>query len=202
MALPPRAALSGAAATVVRWPMPHVRLVQLIGSHKVRIARALGRQVRGFSANYASMDSAALESSFGRVLGHVEHYLTTGDDTGLRNHTAHTAQLRSALGFRANDFMLASLVFLPVMRRFLIEQATDLQSGLRDYEAFEAVAIPLLAEAALSFRRAAAANHATIQDEDDDEITAPMGRTEPVGARRFNIELVIGEPADEHSPFT
>jgi hypothetical protein len=181
--------------------MAHDHLIQLIGSHKVRIARALSRQVRGLSPNYASLDTAALEASFIRVLGHVGQFLTTGDDASLKNHAAHTAQLRSALGFRIDDFMMATLVFLPIIRQFLLEHARDLPTGLREYEAFEAAAIPVMAEAATSFRRAMA-GHETIGDDDlEDEITTPTHRA-VVPARRasFTLETVTGE-ADEELDF-
>jgi hypothetical protein len=182
--------------------MAHAHVVQLIASHKVRIARALARQVRGMSPNYATLDGPALEASFVRVLGHVAQYLTTGDDSGLKNHAAHTAQLRSALGFRVDDFMLATLVFLPVMRQFLLEHARDLHTGLRDYEAFESVAIPLMAEAANAFRRTGATQNRTFGEDDDDEITAPMGRpVEVVRGRGFAIESVIGDDKEELTPF-
>ena len=182
--------------------MAHERVVSLLTSHKVRIARALTRQVRGLSPNYASLDVDALEASFVRFVGYAAHFLTTGDDTSLKNHTSHTAQLRSALGFRVDDFMLATLVFLPVIRQFLLEHARDVQSGLRDYEAFEAVAIPLMAEAATTFRRAAA-DFTDIADDDSEEITAPTGkRHRPSGGQRsFLLESVTGDASDELTPF-
>jgi hypothetical protein len=182
--------------------MAHEHVVRLLTTHKVRIARALTRQVQGMSPNYATLDVDALESSFVRFVGYAAHYLSTGDDSSLKNHAAHTAQLRSALGFRVDDFMLATLVFLPVIRQFLLEHAPDLKSGLREYEAFEAASIPLMAEAATTFRRAAT-NFADIGDEDDDEITAPAGkRHSSANNRRFTIESVTGEASDELTPFT
>jgi hypothetical protein len=182
--------------------MAHERVVSLLSSHKVRIARALTRQLRGMSPNYASLDVDALEASFVRFVGYAAHYLSTGDDTSLRNHAAHTAQLRSALGFRLDDFMLASLVFLPVIRQFLIEHARDLPTGLKDYEAFEAVAIPMMAEAASTFRRAAA-NFVDVADDDSDEITAPTGKRHRPSEkpRPFALESVTGDAVDELTPF-
>jgi hypothetical protein len=183
--------------------MPHERIVSLLTSHKVRIARALTRQVRGLSPNYATLDVDALEASFVRFVGYTAHFLTTGDDTSLKNHAIHTAQLRAALGFRVDDFMLATLVFLPVIRQFLLEHSQDVQSGLRDYEAFEATAIPLMAEAATTFRRAGAGFADIADDDDDDEVTAPTGkRHRPSGKpRSFSIESVTGEATDELTPF-
>jgi hypothetical protein len=185
--------------------MSHDRIVSLLTSHKVRIARALTRQVRGLSPNYATLDVDALEASFVRFVGYAAHFLMTGDDTSLKNHAVHTAQLRSALGFRVDDFMLATLVFLPVIRQFLLEHSPDLSSGLREYEAFEAVAIPMMSEAATTFRRASA-DFADIADDDSDEITAPTGkRHRPSGKqatpRNFLLESVTGDATDELTPF-
>jgi hypothetical protein len=117
--------------------------------------------------------------------------------------TSNIAQLRQALGFRVDDFLLAGLSFMPVMRRFILEHARDTREGLNDYEAFEAIAIPLIAELARVFRHAGVGD-ASIDDDDDDDITVPNGRpgrpaVSQLGA--FVIERVVGD-ANEESPFT
>jgi hypothetical protein len=175
--------------------MPHEHLVAVIGSHKVRIARALGRQVRSLSPNYASLETGALESSFVQMLTHIARFFETGDDASLKEFTAHTAQLRRALGFGQQDFVLAMLVFLPVLRQFLIEQRGDIARGMKDYEAFEAVALPMIAEASMIFRQVST----EFDDDDDGEVTVPKGR--PTGRNRFAIESVLGGPEVERSPF-
>ena len=185
--------------------MSQERVVALIGSHRVRIARALVRQIRHLSPRYATVDPDALEQSLQRILGVVSHFLQTGDDSSLRNLTNHTAQLRQALGFRVDEFMSAGLAFLPVMRRFLLEHARTIQQGLLDYEYFEAVAIPLLSELARMFRVAAAANaemFSSFDDDEDDDITLP-NRLAAVGQPgAFKIERVVGSDDEELTPFS
>ncbi len=190
--------------------MSQARVVALIQSHRVRIARALVRQIRTLSPRYATVDPDALEQSLQRILSVVAHFLQTGDDASLRNITNHTAQLRQALGFRVDDFMSAGLAFLPVMRRFLLEHARSIEEGLADYETFEAVAIPLLAELARMFRIAAAENAeafgAITSDDDDefsdDDITLPNRLADVGRPGAFKIERVVGGDDEEFTPFS
>jgi hypothetical protein len=92
------------------------------------------------------------------------------------------------------DFLLATLVFLPVMRQFLVEHSQDRAAGMRAYEEFEAIAIPVIAETATMFRQVT-----TDFDDDDADITKPDGRARAAG--RFAIESVVGGPDDELNPF-
>ncbi len=66
--------------------------------------------------------------------------------------------------------------FFSVIRRFLLEHARTIEIGLADDEAFEAVAIPLIAELARMFRVASATNAQADHDgfdDDNDDITIP-----------------------------
>ena len=181
--------------------MAHERVVALIQSHRVRIARALVRQIRSLSSRYRTVEPAALEMSLQRILVVIARYLETGDDQALTATASNTAQLRQALGFRVDDFMAAGLSFLPVMRRFIVEHAKDIRQGLDDYEAFESVAIPLLAELARVFRHAGV-DHSGISsdDDDDDDITIPNQPRAKRTLLPFAIERVVG-PQSEESPF-
>jgi hypothetical protein len=186
--------------------MSKQRVVALITSHRVRIARALVRQIRSLSSRYATVDPQALEMSLQRLLVAIARFLETGDDTVLRTATMNTAQLRQALGFRVDDFMAAGLSFLPVLRRFLVEQAPSVQVGLNDYETFEAVAIPILAELARMFRYAGVEGSPVdsefgdiSDDEDEDDITMPNRQL--AGQLQFAIERVTGADSEE-SPFS
>ena len=183
--------------------MGHARIVKLIGSHRVRIARALVRQIRALSAQYRTVEPEALEQSLQRLLIVIARFLETGDEAPLKAATANTAQLRQALGFRVDDFLLAGLSFMPVMRRFILEHARDTREGLDDYELFEGVAIPLIAELARVFRHAGADPGADFGD-DEDDITLP-NRPHPGQHKsqigNFAIERVTGD-ASEESPFS
>lgn len=175
--------------------MSHERVVILLGSHKVRIARALVRQMRGLSPRYASLEAGALEENLVRLLGLIARFLETGDDSSLRSHTSYTAQLRHALGFQLRDFMLANLSFMPVLRRFLVESAPTLEQGLADYEALEAVALPMMANAATLFEEAAT------EFDDDDDITLPNQKRGSLRGSAFSIERVTGSAEDEMVPW-
>ncbi len=175
--------------------MSHERVVELLGSHKVRIARALVRQMTTLSPRYAGLEQKALEENLIRLLTLTARFLETGDDSSLRNHTAYTAQLRQALGFRVGDFMLATFSFMPVLRRFLVESAPDLKSGLENYEALEAVAIPLMANAAALFNEAADDGL-----DDDDDITVP-NQKRPGSLSQWSIERVTGSADEEILPW-
>lgn len=175
--------------------MSHERVVELLGSHKTRIARALVRQMRALSPAYAELDAHALEENLVRLLTLTARFLETGDDSSLKTHTAYTAQLRQALGFGVADFMLANLSFLPVLRRFLIESASTVSEGLSDYEALEAVAIPIMAHAAALFSQSAMPD-----DDDDDDVTQPNARR-PQLSTGFSIERVTGTADEELVPW-
>lgn len=170
----------------------------------MRIAKALGRQIRAASVQYRSIEVEALEQSLQRLLVVIARYLETGDEAPLKAATSNTAQLRQALGFRVDDFLLAGLSFMPVMRRFILEHAHDLREGIDDYELFEAVAIPLIAELARVFRHAGADPSSDFgDDDDDDDITMP-NRGNPSHKSQlghYAIERVTGD-ASEESPFS
>lgn len=178
------------------------RIVKLIGSHRVRIAKALGRQIRTLSPQYRTVEPEALEQSLQRILLVIARYLETGDESPLKATTSNTAQLRQALGFRVDDFLLAGLSFMPVMRRFILEHARDVREGLEDYETFEAVAIPLIADLARVFRHAGA-DHSSDFDDGEDDITMPNRQVPPRQSQigYFEIERVTGDPSEE-SPFS
>ncbi len=184
--------------------MANERTVELLTSHRTRIARALVRQIRALSERYATIDPQALEMSLARILNVVTLMLKTGDQTVLKAAVLNTAQLRQALGFRVDDFMAAGLAFLPVCRRFILDHARTLEEGIEDYEAFEAIGIPLLSELARVFRHAGkndvrGAPYASISDDDDlgeDDITVPNGQRS-LSVLPFMIERVTGNESDE-----
>lgn len=131
------------------------RVVTLLRSHRVRIARALVRQSRALAPRYEQIDQTAHERNFLTLLIAVERLLGHGDDKPVLNAAANLASLRASMGFHVEDFTLASLGFLPVLRRFIIESSASLQEGLDDYEAFESIALPLIGRAASIFIDAA-----------------------------------------------
>jgi hypothetical protein len=131
------------------------RVAKLLKSHRVRIARALVRQTRALAPRYEQLDLTAQEHSFLSLLVAVERLLERGEDGPLLDAAAHLAQMRASMGFRVDDFSMASLSFLPVMRRFIVEHAKTTDEGLDDYEAFEAIALPFIGRATSIFLDAA-----------------------------------------------
>jgi hypothetical protein len=131
------------------------RVVKLLRSHRVRIARALVRQTRALAPRYEQIDAAAQERNFLALLIAIDRLLEQGDEKPIMDAAANIASLRASMGFRVEDFSLASLGFLPVIRRFIIENSPSTEEGLDDYEAFEAIALPLIGRAASIFLDAA-----------------------------------------------
>jgi hypothetical protein len=131
------------------------RVVKLIRSHRVRVARALVRQTRALVPRYEALDPLAQERTFYSLLLGVERLLEHGDEEPMLDVASHIAQLRVTMGFRVEDFTAASLSFLPVVRRFIMEHAEDFNQGIADYEQFEAIALPFLARSGNIFSDAA-----------------------------------------------
>ena len=81
------------------------RVVKLLRGHRVRIARALVRQTRALAPRYEQLDSAAQERSFITLLLATERLLERGDEAPLLDAASHIAEMRSAMGFRVDDFV-------------------------------------------------------------------------------------------------
>lgn len=168
------------------------RVIKLLRGHRVRIARALVRQTRALAPRYEQLDAAAQERSFLTLLLATERLLERGEDGPILDTAAHLAEMRAAMGFRVDDFALAALGFLPVLRRFIVENAKSTEEGLDDYEAFESIALPLIGRAATIFLEATEdptmPNHlrpAPVR-------SAPPGKVSPL-----RIERVTGNSNEE-----
>lgn len=105
------------------------------------------------------------------------------------------------MGFRIDDWVLAGLAFLPVLRRFIIENSKHVEEGIDDYEAIEAIALPLLGRAASIFLDAA--EDPTVPNSRRDN--AQGAQTQPDRARaigsmqRLRIERVTGTEEEEET---
>ena len=167
------------------------RVVQLLRSHRVRIARALVRQSRALAPRYEQIDELAQERSYLGLIFAVERILESDDDTMLADQTEQLAMMRSSMGFQMEDFLLATLGWLPVIRHFLLERAANIAEAIEDYEAFEAVALPLVARAAATFIEAA------------EEPTVPNARRAQQLSKRVRslpVERVSGSDEEENDP--
>ncbi|MCC7071286.1 MAG: hypothetical protein IT383_08185 [Deltaproteobacteria bacterium] len=171
------------------------RVVKLLRGHRVRIARALVRQSRALAPRYEQLDSTAQERSFLTLILATERLLDRGDDAPLLDAAGHLAEMRAAMGFGVDDFALAALGFLPVMRRFIIENARSTDEGLDDYEAFESIALPLIGRAATIFLEAT--EDPTMPNQQRSTL-ATLKRPAPVsGIARLRIERVTGTDEEE-----
>jgi hypothetical protein len=170
------------------------RVLKLIRSHRVRIARALVRQTRMLAPRYEQIDRIALERSYMGLIFALERVLEAGDTTMLTDQQEQIASMRSAMGFQIEDFLLASLGWLPVIRRFLMEHGANLGEAIADYEEFEAIALPLVAHAATAFVEA------------DEEPTVPNAQRPRLSAgtlkrlRSLPVERVSGSADEEDEP--
>lgn len=184
--------------------MSHERVVSLLRSHRVRIARALVRQTRALAPRYEQLDQAAQERNFVALLLAVETLVEKGVDTPVLDQVSHLAQMRAAMGFRVDDFVLAGLAFLPVLRRFVIENSKTVEEGLDDYETLEAIALPFVGRAASIFLDAA--EDPTVPNVNKGAALAGAP-TQPQGKRvdvakamtRMRIERVTGTEEEEET---
>ena len=169
------------------------RVVKLLRGHRVRIARALVRQTRALAPRYEQLDSAAQERSFITLLLATERLLERGDEAPLLDAASHIAEMRSAMGFRVDDFALAALGFLPVLRRFIVENARSVEEGLDDYEAFESIGLPFIGRAATIFLEAT--EDPTMPNHLRPTFAKPTAL--PPGLSRLRIERVTGTAEEE-----
>lgn len=168
------------------------RVVKLLRSHRVRIARALVRQTRALAPRYEQLDQSAQERNFMALLLAIETLVEKGDDEAVLDQVGHLAQMRAAMGFRVDDFVLAGLAFLPVLRRFVIENSKSFDEGIDDYEALEAIALPFIGRSATIFLDAA------------DDPTLPNAVRAPLVQKsdkmnRLRIERVTGSEDEEET---
>ena len=118
--------------------------VALVEAEKERLAMAIARQVRIVVPGYEAIDATA----------QIKNTITALDCVGdlmLRNRTERLAEfvegvvaIRSASGFAAGDFLVGSLCFLPVLRRFFIHRAGNTNEGLIMFELLEGVLLPFV----------------------------------------------------------
>ena len=170
------------------------RIVKLLRSHRVRIARALVRQSRTLAPRYEQIDKLAQEKSYMGLIFALERVLEDGDESLLADQTEQLASMRSTMGFQMEDFLLATLGWLPVIRRFLFEQGTSLAEAVADYEEFETIALPLVARSASVFLEAS------------EEPTQPNAKRARMSAgtlqrlRGLPVERVSGSDDEENEP--
>jgi hypothetical protein len=157
------------------------RLVTLLRAHRVRIARAMARQVRSMSPRYQQVELEALERSFYGLNMAIERMFESGEHAELLDRTAFTAQLRAQLGFQLEDLTVAGLCYFPVIRRFLLDHSETVDDALDDLDDFDRIAIPVLARGVGLFR-----------DAGDATVPGSFG-----GA--FQVERVIGPDDDEQT---
>jgi hypothetical protein len=158
----------------------NARLVGLLRTHRVRIARAMARQVRSLSPRYQQVEVEALERSFYGLGAAIERLFESGDHAELLDRTVFTAQLRAQLGFQLEDLTLAGICYFPVIRRFLLDHSANIDDALDDLEDFDRAAIPLFARAVTMFR-------------DASDATVP-GNFAP-----FAVENVVGQEDEEQT---
>jgi len=124
--------------------MPTQLAARLLKGHRVRLSRAMARQIQQLVPRYQLLDSTVLERNLGTILGGIEHFLQSGDEAHLMGIMQNVMQLRALGGFALGEFLMATLSVLPVLRRFFIERSATLEEGLRVYESVESVALPLM----------------------------------------------------------
>ncbi len=128
------------------------RAARLLNGREPQIAAAVARQLKRTVPRYADVERQAMERNISAILKGLQRLLAKGDERTLRRIVDDVAQLRSATGFGVDEVIVAGLCFLPVLRRFLVENDSDIEAGLAAFEALEAVALPMFGHIAMYYR--------------------------------------------------
>jgi len=133
--------------------MPSV--AQLLQTHRARIALAVARQVHSTVPGYRNIDVEALGHNAELILDGVAMLLESGDEQTLMRIVGMDMELRQVSGVTVSDYLVALLCGLPVIRRFVVREATSVEAGLERYEQFERVALPLFGRVVANYVRTA-----------------------------------------------
>lgn len=164
--------------------MPTEMTAKLLKSHKVRIAKAMARQVQSLVARYRNVDQTVLEKNLATLMDAGYLLFSAGDESRLMMVMQHIMQIRSLGGFQTSEFLLACMSFLPVMRRLLFEKLPVAQA-LAEYEAVETVALPFFGRFVSLFEEAQA------QWQEDATPVDLARRFGPMGS--VAVEAVVGD---------
>ncbi|MFH1807589.1 MAG: hypothetical protein ABIJ09_02500 [Pseudomonadota bacterium] len=129
------------------------RASTLIGAYLKPLAKATAQQVREMVPRYNQVDQVALVRNIELILDATRGVLEQGDERRLMSVLTTIMDLRQAAGFTIRDFVVASLAGFPVARRFFIARSPDAVEGLRLFEAFECVMLPITGRIADTFSR-------------------------------------------------
>lgn len=176
---------------------PVLRVVSLLASHRIRIARAWARQARAVVPRYRDVEDTALERNLANLVGAFEKVLAGGEERQLLQAAGGVAQMRLAAGFAVPDLLVATVCFLSVMRRFLVDRAPTVEEGLDDFEAIEAVCLPLLNKVSTVFLQS---QSDTMPGGYDLSKLQRMLSTESGPFARIPIEEVSNDEAEERTP--
>lgn len=129
--------------------------LQLFRNNRTRIAHAVAAQIQNSVPRYQHVERQALTANADTLLEGVELLLASGDDRTLMEALGVIMRLRQVSGFSIEDFLVAVLCALPVLRRFYLSHCTYVEEGLKSYEEVEAAMIPLYGQAMAGFARMA-----------------------------------------------
>jgi hypothetical protein len=164
------------------------KTIELLQEYRPLLARAIASQVQQTVPRYRGVDADALARNVDKILEGIQHLIDHGDERKVMETLSMVMSLRQVSGFTINDFVVACICALPVVRRFYGAKAQSFESGMSHYEDFESIAIPLVGRVASTFMRLA-----------DGEATSPgrvpvLPRLEDIGAQElygsFALEIV------------
>jgi len=118
------------------------RLIALLDENRSPLAAAITRQIRRTVPRYESSASRGLEANVDALLRGMPALIRGEPLDDLFRIVGDIAVDRARRGFRAGDFSLACLCFLPVLRHFLSER--EPADGMAMYDLVEAVALPFM----------------------------------------------------------
>ncbi|MFH1811360.1 MAG: hypothetical protein ABIJ09_21650 [Pseudomonadota bacterium] len=126
----------------------------LLARQRIPIACAVARQIQQTVPSYQAIDGIQLARGVSNVLDAVVRLLDGGDYRVLMDVLDVLKKQRHEQGFKDSDFLVAVLCGLPVIRRFFLNHASALRTGLALFEEVERVLLPLYGYLAQSDVRA------------------------------------------------
>lgn len=119
-----------------------LRAIELIDGSKDGLTDAVSRQILKFVPRYKGAD--LLETNVRAILDGIAIMVRGESREELVKTVEVITSNRSATGFSVGDYALASMCFLPVLRKFFLE--CDPERGLEMYDIVESVSFPFMAQ--------------------------------------------------------
>lgn len=123
---------------------PRTYAVKLLERDRARIAAAIARQLTQLVPRYRALAEADVDASVQRTLSALTRFVAGEGERQLLAEVDRSFERRAAEGFPAEDLVMTTHAYLPVLRRFFFERSDDLRLGIAAYEEVESTALGLM----------------------------------------------------------